>query len=156
VDPKTLQREISPKALALARKGSDVRIWNCAIYFGPRDVPDEEALKIEREGWKATRDARFAVGSLLVRFNSGKLTGDDAELTTALKQFPDSGAVWRVAYEVAQQEGKVTRELLAAAAKAEFTHFSSFMAPATVVNRPRAGYLREYFAQMRDLPAKKK
>jgi tetratricopeptide (TPR) repeat protein len=156
VDTTVLQREIAPRVLEQARKGSDVRVWNSAIYFGPRDVPDEEAIKIEREGWRATGDARFAAGTLIVRLRGGKMAGDDAELAAALKQFPESGAVWRVAYEVARREGKLTRELLAGAAKAEFSHFSSFVAPATVVNRPRADYLREYFAQMRKLPGQPK
>jgi hypothetical protein len=36
----------------------------------------------------------------------------------------------------AAREKKVTRELLADAARAEFRYFSSFVAPATAVNRP--------------------
>jgi hypothetical protein len=30
------------------------------------------------------------------------------------------------------------------------------MAPATVINRPRSGYLREYFGQMHSLATEKK
>ena len=61
--------------------------------------------------------------------------------------------IQRAAYEVAVRENRVTRALLAAAAKAEFTHFSSFVAPATVINRPRSDYLRQYFAELTRMPA---
>jgi tetratricopeptide (TPR) repeat protein len=153
IELATVQKEIAPRLLEMARKTGDVKAWNTAVYFGPRDRSVEEALKIEREGWRATGDARFAAGTLLVKLKTGKLAGDDVELAAALKQFPESAMVWKIAYDVAKTEGKVTKELLAGAAKAEFTKFSSYVAPATVVNRPRAGYLRVYFAQLNRMAA---
>jgi len=152
VDDATLRKQIGPKVYALAKKGRDAGLWNCAAATGPEDAPDR-LLALEREGWKATGDARFAAGVLLLKMRDGKLAGDDAELLAARKQFPDSGLVQRVAYEVARQENKVTRELLADAARAEFKHFSSFVARATVVNRPRSDYLRQYFAELGRMPA---
>jgi len=69
-------------------------------------------------------------------------------LAAALHQFPESGEVQRAAYLVAVRDHKLTRQNLADAARAEFTHFSSFVAPATVVDRPRSDYLRHYFAEL--------
>jgi len=152
VDEATLRQEIGPKVLALAQKGRDVGLWNCAAAFAPVDAPDEQ-LRLERDGWKATGDARFAAGVLLLKVQGGGLAGDDPDLVTARKQFPGSGLVQRAAYEVAKREKKVTRELLADAARAEFNHFSSFVAVATVVNRPRSDYLRQYFAELGRVPA---
>jgi hypothetical protein len=150
VDEDVLRRQLGPKVLELARKGKDVGAWNAAAFAGPTDKDEE--LRLEREGWQATGDARFAAGVLFLKQQRGELKGDDADLAAALKQFPESGMIQRAAYETAEHEGKVTRQLLADAAKAEFTHFSSFVAPATVVNRPRSDYLRAYFAQLRLMP----
>ena len=80
----------------------------------------------------------------------------DVDLADALKQFPESGLIHRAAYDVAMRDHKITRELLAAAAQAEFTHFTLFVAPATVINRPRSDYLRSYFAQLLQLRAPNK
>jgi len=129
-----------------------VQLWNNAAFTAPRD-PIDEQIKLEREGWQATGDVRFAAGLLALKNQNAQLKGDDPDLAAARKQFPDSSLVQRMAYEVAARENKVTRALLADAARAEFTHFSSFVAPATVVNRPRSDYLRAYFAQMLRMPA---
>ncbi len=154
IDEATLHEKIAPKLLELARKDHDVQLWNTAAYASSMKNPDSQ-LKLEREGWNATGDARFAFGVLFAKSRDGKLTTDDADLIAALKQFPESGLVQRAAYEAAVRENKVTRELLAAAAKAEFKRFTSFVAPATVVNRPRSDYLRQYFAQMPSAPPAK-
>lgn len=147
IDPATLHDKIDPKVLDLARKGHDPELWNLAAYAEAKGTPDEQ-IKLEREGWKATADPRFAAGVLFLKSQSGKLSGDDADLKAALKQFPESGMVQRAAFEVAVRENRLTRGLLAAAAMAEFSHFSTFVAPATVIARPRSNYLRQYFAQM--------
>jgi hypothetical protein len=152
IDDATLRQQIGPKVYELAKKGRDAGLWNCAAAAGPEDAPDK-LLALEREGWKATGDERFAAGVLLLKMKAGNLAGDDADLAAARKQFPDSGLVQRVAYEVAKRENTVTRDLLADAARAEFKHFSSFVAFATVVNRPRSDYLRQYFAELSRMPA---
>jgi tetratricopeptide (TPR) repeat protein len=152
IDEEPLRKEIAPKVLELARKGHDARVWGLAVVIAPpADKPDEQ-LKLLRDAWAAAPDPRFAAGVLFLKTQGGQLTGDDRDLTAALKQFPESGLIWRAAYETAAREGKVTRPLLASAARAEFTHFTSFVAPATVVNRPRSNYLRGYFAQLLRTP----
>jgi tetratricopeptide (TPR) repeat protein len=155
IDDATLRQQIGPKILKLAKAGKDVQHWNNAAFTSPRG-PLDERIKLEREGWQATGDVRFAAGLLALKQQSGQLKGDDPDLAAARKQFPDSSLVQRLAYEVAAHEKKVTRALLADAARAEFTHFSSFLAPATVVNRPRSDYLRAYLAQMLRMPAAEK
>jgi tetratricopeptide (TPR) repeat protein len=152
IDQTTLREQIGPKILKLARMGKDVQLWNNAAFTAPHGAI-EDRMKLEREGWQATGDVRFAAGLLALKKGSHQLKGDDPDLAAARKQFPDSALIQRIAYEIATQENKVTRAQLADAARAEFTHFSSFVAPATVVNRPRSDYLRAYFAQMRQLPA---
>jgi hypothetical protein len=152
MDVNSLRKEIGPKVLELARRGNDLALWNVAMYVSPDNTP-EEVIKVEREGWKATGDARFAATVLAQKSRQGQLKADDPELAEALKQFPESGLVQKVAYDVAARENKITRELLADAAKAEFTRFTSFVAPATVVNRPRAGLLRAYMKQLHEMGA---
>ena len=154
VDDAVLRQQVGPKVLELARKGKDVRVWNVAMFAGPTDK--DEQLKLEREAWQTTGDARFAAGVLFLKHERGQLKGDDPDLLAALKQFPESGMIQRAAYQTALREQKVTRTLLANAAQAEFTHFSSFVAPATVVNRPRSDYLRTYFAQLLLMPPEAK
>jgi tetratricopeptide (TPR) repeat protein len=141
IDEGTLRNEIGPKVLEIARRTKDGRLWNVAAYLAPlNDQP------LEREGWKVTGDPRFAAGLLYLKARAGELKSDDAELAAALKQFPEDGRIQRIAFETAKAENKLTRDRLVAAAEAEFHHFSSFVAPATVVNRPRSDYLRQYFA----------
>jgi hypothetical protein len=152
IDDAVLRQQIGPRILELAKKGHDPQLWNAAAFSAPSDHPDK-LLQLERDGWEATADARFAAGVLYLKLQAGKLKGDDADLKAALRQFPESGLVHRAAYEVAVRDGTLTRSQLAAAAQAEFTHFSSLVAPATVINRPRSVYLRQYFSLMLRLPA---
>jgi tetratricopeptide (TPR) repeat protein len=152
IDETTLRRQIGPTILALAEKSHNAMLWNVAAFAGPSDHPDK-LLELERDGWAATGDARFAAGVLYLKLQQGRLKDDDSDLRAALKQFPQSGLVQRAMIEVAVRDKTVTRSKLAAAAQAEFAHFSSFVAPATVVNRPRSDYLRQYFAMMLRIPA---
>ena len=147
IDETSLHQKIGPLILSQARKGKDARVWNAALFALPEAKPDEQ-MKLEREGWRATGDARFAAGVLQIKKAGGQLTSNDADLVAALKQFPESGIVQRIAYEVAKQENKITKQQLADAAKAEFKHFSSFISFATIVNRPRSDYLRNYFSEL--------
>ncbi len=149
IDETVLHSQIAPLVLEQARKGKDKEMWNAALFAAPAGH-SENQLKLEREGWQATGDVRFAAGVLLIKKESGQLTSNDTELKAALKQFPESGLIQRVSYEVAKVEKRVTKQQLADAAKAEFKHFTSFVAFATVVNRPRSDYLREYFGEMQN------
>ena len=146
LDEKTLREALAPKLLAAARAGGDVEIWNVAAFAATGT--DAEMLALEREGWKATGDARFAAAALAMKQKDGALPDNDPDLAAAAKQFPDSAAVQRFRYEAAARQGKVTARLLADAARAEFSHFSSFVAFATVVDRPRSDRLRAYFKQL--------
>jgi hypothetical protein len=110
---------------------------------------------LERDGWEATGDPRFAAAMLSMKAERETLKFDDPDLVAARKQFHDSCLIQRINYEVAIINHKLTRQVLADAARAEFTHFSSFMAPATAVNRPRSDYLRGYFAFLQKMPAEK-
>jgi tetratricopeptide (TPR) repeat protein len=151
LDEKAL-RTLSPKVQAIAAKSKDARAWSAASVFIESAGPEEQ-IKYARDAWKATGDAHFAALVLFLKQKRGKLAGNDAELLAALKQFPESCDVQRANVEVAAREKKLSRDMLAAAAKAEFRHFSSFVAPATVVNRPRADYLRSYFTTMGSMTA---
>lgn len=155
IDEPTLHEKIAPLILTAARKGKDARLWNAALFAAPEAKPEEQ-IKLQREAWQITGEARFAVGVLRIKQAGGQLSGNDPDLVAALKQFPESGIVQRVAIELAQKENKVTKQLLADAAKAEFTHFSSFVAFATIVDRPRSDYLRAYFAGLEKMAAKPK
>ena len=53
----------------MARKSKDAQLWNVAVILQPHDSPDEE-LKLEREGWQATGDPRFAAGVLLLKMTA--------------------------------------------------------------------------------------
>jgi tetratricopeptide (TPR) repeat protein len=145
-----LTEQIQPRILETARKGHDAALWNVALSLAHTEQPDE-LLKREREGWQATGDARFAAGVLLIKHKNGQLTGNDPDLLAALKQFPDSGLIQRVNYEVAKSEKRLTSQLLQNAAKAEFNHFTTLTAVATVVDRPRSDYLRQYFAELQQI-----
>jgi hypothetical protein len=147
IDDTILNQQLAPLILKQARNGKDTQMWNAALFAAPPGKPEKQA-ELEREGWQATGDARFAAGLLLLKDQGDKLTSSNPDLVAALKQFPDSGLVQHIAYNVAQREHKVTKLLLANAAKAEFKHFSSFATFATVVDRPRSDYLRGYFSEL--------
>ena len=147
LDDSVVSAQLAPKLMELARQGRDLQLWNLAAYAATNSSP-EDVLQLERDGWKATSDPAFAAGVLFLKREQGELASDDLDLAEAMKQFPESSAIHRIAYEVAVTENKVDRTLLANAARAEFTHFSSFAAPGTVVDRPRSGYLRSYFGQL--------
>jgi tetratricopeptide (TPR) repeat protein len=146
LDDATLRKVIAPKLLADARKKPSSEMWNAVLYSSGENR--DELLSLEREAWKSTNDPRFATGVLMIKSDLGQLAGDDPDLLAAVKQFPDNGPILREAYEVAAREKKVTKELLAQAARAEFKHFSSFVGFGTVINRPRSDYLRSYFKQL--------
>jgi hypothetical protein len=140
-------KDFAEPLLADARKSTDASDWHAALLASsPSDLA--EHIKLEQEAWKATGDAAFMLGVLMLRDKQEPLKSDDPELVQAVKTFPLNGAIQRIALITAKRENKLTRELLAAAAKAEFHHFSSFMAPATIINRPRSNYLRAYFAEL--------
>lgn len=149
-----LRQKLGPKILKLARGGKDVALWNDAAYMKAAGTAEED-MKFEREGWQATGDQRFAAVLLRMKAEHIELQLDDPDLVAARKQFPDSSMIQRINYEVALTHNKLTREILADAAKSEFTHFSSFKALATVVNRPRSDYLRDYFKRLEKMPAAK-
>jgi hypothetical protein len=151
IDDATLRERIGPKLAERARTSRDARLWTLAVYAAP-PAPPKEQLQLQRGGWQATGDARFAAGVLFWKLQLDEFTSADVDLVAALKQFPDSGLVQRARFEVAKREHALTRELLVDAARAEFAHFTSFVAPVTAVTRPRSDYLREYFAQMRLVP----
>jgi thioredoxin-like negative regulator of GroEL len=146
MDKATLRQKIGPLLLGQARRGKDLQMWNAALLVA--EQPPNNLIKLEMEGWQATGDTRFAAGVLMIKAANGQLAGGDPDLIAAQKQFPESGLVQRVVYEMAKREKKITKQLLADAAKAEYKHFSSSVAFATVVNRPRSDYLRQYFAEL--------
>jgi tetratricopeptide (TPR) repeat protein len=153
IDEAVVKKDFGQRLLDLAREGKDAELWNIALYAAlPGDAKGD--LKLEREAFAATGNAKFACGILIVKSSAAELKSDDADLTAALKQFPENGQIQRLAYETAAREKKVTMDVLASAARAEFAHFSSYAAFATVVERPRAGYLREYFSEMQELREK--
>jgi hypothetical protein len=141
----------------LARKSKDAQLWNIAVVLQSHKSSEEE-MKLEREGWQATGDPRFAAGVLMLKMvaQNAALKADDPDLSAALKQHPESGIIQRAAILSAATAGTLTKQQLAAGAQAEFNHFSAFTAPATVINRPRSGYLRQYFGQMHRLATEKK
>ncbi len=152
IDESAFITKFGGRLLELAKESDDAALWNTALFATlPADY--DAQLAIEREAWKATGGEKFARAVLLLKQSDDKLKGDDAELAAALKQFPENGAIYRIAYEVAKKGNDVTMELLASAARAEFTHFSSYTAFATVIDRPRAGYLREYVREMERIRA---
>ena len=151
IDDATLQQQIAPKVLALAKTGADAQLWNVAAYSASSERP-AQMLGLERDAWKATNDARFAAGVLYLKWGSHQLQGDDADLAAALRQFPENGMVQCAALMVASRDTEGDPSIAGQRRRAEFTHFTSFVAPATVVNRPRSDYLRHYFAQLQSMP----
>jgi len=150
IEGKVIRQEMGGKILELARKAGDPRIRNLALLYGPEGQPGE-IIKLEREGWKSTGDPRFAAAVLLLKQHQGQLASKDEELAEALKQFPENGLIQRIGYEVANSEKKVTKQMLAAAAAAEFGHFSSSTSAFAVLSRPRSDYLRQYFAELQTM-----
>ena len=152
LDKATLRPKIGSLLVEQARKGKDLQMWNIALLV--TEQSPNQLIKLEMEGWRATGDARFAAGALMMKAANGQLTGSDPDLIAAQKQFPESGLVQRVVYEVAKKEKKINKQLLADAAKAEFKHFTSSVAFATVSDRPRSDYLRQYFVELENLKPK--
>jgi hypothetical protein len=152
VDQTVLHDQIAPRVLAMARTSKDVHAWSAAaMIVKPEDKPG--LMKIGREAWQSCADPRFAALVLSIKQDDHTLAGKDPELKAAIRQFPGNAPIQRIAYEVAVRENDVTKPLLADTAKAEFNHFSSFVAFATAIDRPRSDYLREYFAKMLKMPA---
>lgn len=144
-----LEQQFAKRMLAKARETGDAELWNVAIHFGP--TSKDEMLALEKEAWTATGDERFITARMMIRHKNGDLKSDDPELAEALEAFPLSAEIWAVAIAAATDDKTLTRDVLVKAAIAEFEKFSSFASFATVVNRPRAMRLRQYFAQMQQV-----
>ena len=151
VDAATLRDVLAPKLRAMALKGSDVELWNAAFASAAFASAGTGAATVDfaRAGWKATADPRFAAVTLALKASADGLTPDDPELAAAVEQFPESGAVQRMRFNAA---GKLTGPILAAAARAEFSHFTSSAGSVAGVDRPRSDFLRAYFKMLIELP----
>ena len=147
IDDHFLHQELGPLLLVQARRGRDADMWKAALLAAPTNNP-AGLMALEREAWRITENPSFAHAVLVLDLQAGELTARHPDMVTALKQFPMDGPILRMAVLLAEKDKSVTTDLLARAAKAEFSHFSSSMAPATAVNRPRSDYLRQYFAEL--------
>ena len=109
-----------------------------------------EMESVEKKGWEATGDARFAAGYLIELMSNGKLKKESPELLAALKQFPENSVITRIVMGLTAEPDQ---ELLVRAIKSEFRKFSpSALYAGTDVNlRPRATALRRYFALLTKL-----
>lgn len=154
VSDAELRQTFGPLLLKQARAtGKDATWWELACTCGSKESDSDAQLKLEREAWKATADARFATAVLAIRQGTGNLAWGDAELAAAVKQFLENGPILREAVLQAEKAGKLTKDLLAQAVKAEFKHFSSTVARFSNANRPSAEYARQYFAAMSKMGA---
>lgn len=150
VDEPTLREWLGGRFLEQARQSHNADFWHMAVGFGPTDPVG--SAKLEHEAWRDSGDALFACGFLVAKNAIQPLTLDDADLTAAHQQFPDNGEIMHVVCVVAKAEKRLTRQLLSQAAQAELNQFSSFIAPASVVLRPRSDYVRSYFGELARMP----
>ena len=136
------RKAVAGKVLATARKTGDRLLWNAAL-----GLTEDDQESLEKEGWEATKDARFAAAYLLILERNKRLKGDNPILADALKEHPESALLNRLALVTAGRENRTTQELLVRAIQAEYRRFSvSGLNP-----RPRAATLRIYFKQLAKL-----
>ena len=141
--------KLGDRILDQARKSKDAAAFNAAahLYLGTPQLTDVDKL-----GWEATGDARFAVSYIVGKLASDeKLSLADPDLVKAIQQFPESAELAHVALVLAKREGKPLQPYLIAAIKAEYTHFS---AGGPLTPRPSARPLRSYFGLLADELAK--
>ena len=144
---ETARKQFGPALLKQAETSHDAELHNvlATLYAG---TPEMEG--IEKRGWELAGEARFAAGYLVELLSKEKLTASTPELLAAMKQFPESSVIFRIAMEVTPEPAE---ELLVRAIKSEYHKFSpSGLYAGTDVNlRARATALRRYFAQLAKL-----
>ncbi len=129
-----------------AKANSDADLFQLAgaLYLKTDQVDD-----IDREAWKATGEARFALAQLLVKDRQGTLKPDDPLLAAAVKKNPKDALLAAAALQQTIKAGKPAQEALVNAIKAEYSHFSpGSHARGIDIPRPGADRLAKYFAML--------
>lgn len=140
----TQRAGIASKVLDLALRTHDPAAWFAELQIVPTRNPDV-ILGLLHQAWKESHDAVFAGAFLAAKANAGQLNRDDPDLQAALKEFPEDGRVQRVRYELAKRQGKLTPDLLAAAARAEFHRLTRADPFALAQPSPGLANLQDYF-----------
>lgn len=126
-----------------ATASRDAEVYNVAahLYLNSSELPE-----IQRQGWEATSDERFAVARLLQLAKHDQLTLDHADLLRAAQLYPFNGFIAQMRLELAEKEKQPLEPFLVQAILAEYNRFT----PRGLVMRPNARILRTYFARLED------
>jgi tetratricopeptide (TPR) repeat protein len=135
------RQELGGKLLSAAKDSRDAALWNAVafLYSGKPASGD-----IEKRGWEATGDARFAAGYLAYLAGKDALAPADPIMAKALAQFPEDSRVVSLAMGATPRPDEAD---LVRAIKAEYRHFS----PSGLVARASAKPLRRYFQQLGEI-----
>ena len=125
-------------------RSRDPELWNI-IAFLDEGQPHHDL--VEKEGWDASNDPRFANGYLYAQ-PDGALTLQNPLMQQALRQFPDDSSILYLAITAT---AKPTVALYAQGILAEYHHFSATGLTSAIDGRPAARTLQAYFAAL--LPA---
>jgi tetratricopeptide (TPR) repeat protein len=129
--------------LERAKAEKDEGFFRAAAHLF-QDTPEQE--NVDRAGWEATGNARFAAAVVTHMFSTGKLTLDNPILVRAVKEFPENCFIAEVVVALTKRAGRPMTDVLVQGIKAEYTHFSI----GGMLGRPKASKLRTYFSALLD------
>ncbi len=147
---KQARQTFGEQVLALAQRTKDPEMYNAAarLYVGT-----DRLMEIDRAGWDATHDPRFAASLLSSLLAKDQLTIDDPRLAKALKEFPEDAYIAGMAVALAKKDGKPLKPYVVNAIKAEYSKFSSggLLGAVSSSPWPKAHRLRVYFQMLEKL-----
>ena len=123
---------------ATVSRSRDPELWNIIAFL---DEGQQHHDLIEKEGWDATNDPRFANGYLCSQ-PDGAITLESPLLQQALRQFPDDSSIL---YYAITATAKPTVALYVQGITAEYHHFSATGLTSSINGRPAARTLQAYF-----------
>jgi tetratricopeptide (TPR) repeat protein len=124
-----------------AKASQDAELYNVAAHLY---LESPELSEIQREGWEATADERFAVARLLQLAAQDQLALDQPDLVKAARLYPNNGIIAQIKLELAEDSKLPLEPLLVQAILAEYSRFM----PRGLAMRPNARMLRPYFSRL--------
>lgn len=141
-----LRQQFGDRVLAIARQNKDAEAYNVAAHLF---LNTPKLADVDKEGWDATGDARFAASYLSGIAAAAKLTLNHPLLVRARQQYPEQTDIAGLCVALSAEQGKVSEQLLVQAIKAEYTKFSS-RRPGVDLPRASAWILSSYFHMLNE------
>ena len=111
--------------LNLSKTLNDIDLLNIYAYLQVTAL-DKVLPEIDKLGWEKMNDERFAISYLIGKNNAQNLKVDDAELSKAIQDFPNSSKIFKFKNSAAFRQKLPMKPLLVELIKREFKSLETY------------------------------